>query len=62
MAQLSKRLLANLEGHNDPKALKPWTQFLAAGFGGMFSQFVNLSANLHVFDNSPGSLYIRLIR
>lgn len=37
--EISKRLLANLEGHNDPKALKPWTQFLAAGFGGMFSQF-----------------------
>ncbi|KAL8938686.1 MAG: hypothetical protein Q9211_003088 [Gyalolechia sp. 1 TL-2023] len=36
----SKRLLANLEGHNDPKALKPWTQFLAAGLGGMISQFV----------------------
>ncbi|KAL9027791.1 MAG: hypothetical protein Q9196_003739 [Gyalolechia fulgens] len=35
----SKRLLANLEGHNDPKALKPWTQFLAAGLGGMISQF-----------------------
>ncbi|KAL8841419.1 MAG: hypothetical protein Q9205_000707 [Flavoplaca limonia] len=35
----SKRLLARLEGHNDPKALHPWTQFLAAGLGGMFSQF-----------------------
>ncbi|KAL9641216.1 MAG: hypothetical protein Q9204_000204 [Flavoplaca sp. TL-2023a] len=35
----SKRLLARLEGHDDPKALHPWTQFLAAGLGGMFSQF-----------------------
>ncbi|KAI4239231.1 MAG: hypothetical protein LQ349_000541 [Xanthoria aureola] len=35
----SKRLLARLEGHDDPKALHPWTQFLAAGLGGMISQF-----------------------
>ncbi|KAL8659167.1 MAG: hypothetical protein Q9226_000574 [Calogaya cf. arnoldii] len=37
--EASKRLLARLEGHDDPKALHPWTQFLAAGLGGMFSQF-----------------------
>ncbi|KAL8804417.1 MAG: hypothetical protein Q9223_005741 [Gallowayella weberi] len=35
----SKRVLARLEGHDDPKALHPWTQFLAAGLGGMISQF-----------------------
>ncbi|MCJ1321640.1 hypothetical protein MMC15_006985 [Xylographa vitiligo] len=35
----SKRALAKLEGHNDPKELKPWTQFFAAGMGGMISQF-----------------------
>ncbi|KAF6235999.1 hypothetical protein HO173_005627 [Letharia columbiana] len=35
----SKRLLARLEGHDDPKALKPWTQFFAAGLGGLISQF-----------------------
>ncbi|KAL8781860.1 MAG: hypothetical protein Q9213_005801 [Squamulea squamosa] len=35
----SKRILARLEGHDDPKALHPWTQFLAAGLGGMISQF-----------------------
>ncbi|KAL8949564.1 MAG: hypothetical protein Q9222_004338 [Ikaeria aurantiellina] len=35
----SKRVLARLEGHNDPSALHPWTQFLAAGLGGMISQF-----------------------
>ncbi|KAL8738372.1 MAG: hypothetical protein Q9181_000843 [Wetmoreana brouardii] len=35
----SKRLLARLEGHDDPKALHPWTQFLAAGLGGIISQF-----------------------
>ncbi|KAL8673028.1 MAG: hypothetical protein Q9168_002551 [Polycauliona sp. 1 TL-2023] len=37
--EASKRLLARLEGHDDPKALHPWTQFLAAGLGGMISQF-----------------------
>ena len=36
--QGSKRALARLEGHDDPKALKPWSQFFAAGMGGMFSQ------------------------
>ncbi|KAL8722133.1 MAG: hypothetical protein Q9225_001326 [Loekoesia sp. 1 TL-2023] len=35
----SKRILARLEGHDDPKALHPWTQFLAAGLGGIISQF-----------------------
>ena len=36
--QGSKRALARLEGHDDPKALHPWTQFLAAGLGGIISQ------------------------
>ncbi|KAL9599489.1 MAG: hypothetical protein Q9219_003828 [cf. Caloplaca sp. 3 TL-2023] len=35
----SKRILARLEGHDDPRALHPWTQFFAAGLGGMISQF-----------------------
>ncbi|KAL8732494.1 MAG: hypothetical protein Q9166_002708 [cf. Caloplaca sp. 2 TL-2023] len=35
----SKRILARLEGHDDPKGLHPWTQFLAAGLGGIISQF-----------------------
>ncbi|KAL8664915.1 MAG: hypothetical protein Q9202_002624 [Teloschistes flavicans] len=35
----TKRIMARLEGHDDPKALHPWTQFLAAGLGGMISQF-----------------------
>lgn len=38
----SKRILARLEGHDDPKALHPWTQFLAAGLGGIISQSVQL--------------------
>ncbi|KAI4089023.1 MAG: hypothetical protein LQ348_002746 [Seirophora lacunosa] len=37
--EASKQLLARVEGHGDPKALHPWTQFLAAGLGGMISQF-----------------------
>lgn len=43
MLQGSKRLLARLEGHDDPKALKPWTQFVAAGMGGIISQLINPS-------------------
>lgn len=43
MPQGSKRLLARVEGHDDPKALKPWTQFFAAGMGGMISQLIPLS-------------------
>ncbi|KAL2044376.1 hypothetical protein N7G274_003081 [Stereocaulon virgatum] len=35
----SKRALARLEGHDDPRALRPWSQFFAAGMGGMISQF-----------------------
>ncbi|KAI4214853.1 MAG: hypothetical protein LQ351_002566 [Letrouitia transgressa] len=35
----SKRALARLEGHDNPEALHPWTQFLAAGMGGIISQF-----------------------
>lgn len=35
----SKTALAKLEGHNDPKNLKPWSQFFAAGMGGIISQF-----------------------
>ena len=43
MLQGSKRLLARFEGHDDPKALKPWTQFVAAGMGGIISQSISLS-------------------
>ncbi|KAI4142382.1 MAG: hypothetical protein L6R39_004956 [Caloplaca ligustica] len=35
----SKTLLARLEGHGNPKALHPWSQFLAAGLGGICAQF-----------------------
>ncbi|MCJ1476792.1 hypothetical protein MMC13_005461 [Lambiella insularis] len=36
--EASKRAMARLEGHDDPRALNPWSQFFAAGMGGMFSQ------------------------
>lgn len=39
--QGSKRALARLEGHDDPKALHPWSQFFAAGMGGIISQSAN---------------------
>ncbi|KAL8940447.1 MAG: hypothetical protein Q9216_002817 [Gyalolechia sp. 2 TL-2023] len=53
----SKRLLAKLEGHNDPKALKPWTQFLAAGLGGMISQLVNLPVSRMQCETVEGGLH-----
>ena len=37
-AQGSKRAFARLEGHDDTKQLNPWSQFLAAGIGGIISQ------------------------
>jgi len=36
--EASKRALARLEGHDDPKHLRPWSQFLAGGAGGVVSQ------------------------
>ena len=41
MLQGSRRLLARVEGHDDPQALKPWTQFFAAGMGGIISQLIS---------------------
>lgn len=38
--EASKRALARIEGHNDPKHLHPASQFLAGGFGGVVSQCV----------------------
>ncbi|KAI9367382.1 mitochondrial carrier domain-containing protein [Aspergillus egyptiacus] len=34
----AKRAFARLEGHNDPKRLRPTSQFLSGGFGGMVAQ------------------------
>lgn len=40
MRQSAKRAFARLEGHNDPKHLRPTSQFLSGGFGGMVAQYV----------------------
>lgn len=34
-------MFAKFEGHDDPKNLAPWSQFFAAGMGGMISQYAN---------------------
>jgi len=34
----SKKIFAHLEGHGDPKQLNAWSQFFAAGMGGIISQ------------------------
>ncbi|KAL4919548.1 mitochondrial carrier domain-containing protein [Aspergillus aurantiobrunneus] len=34
----AKRAFARIEGHNDPKRLRPTSQFLSGGFGGMVAQ------------------------
>lgn len=36
--QGSRLAFARVEGHGDPKGLNPWSQFFAAGMGGMISQ------------------------
>ncbi|KAL9105290.1 MAG: hypothetical protein Q9227_009505 [Pyrenula ochraceoflavens] len=38
--EASKRALAKIEGHNDPRHLHSWSQFLAGGIGGVVSQCV----------------------
>lgn len=40
MRQSAKRAFARLEGHNDPKRLRPTSQFLSGGCGGMVAQYV----------------------
>jgi solute carrier family 25 phosphate transporter 23/24/25/41 len=36
--EFAKRLLAQLEGHGDPKHINPSSKFLAGGLGGMAAQ------------------------
>ncbi|TVY23412.1 Calcium-binding mitochondrial carrier [Lachnellula hyalina] len=36
--EATKRALAQLEGHGDPKKINPYSQFVAGGVGGMVSQ------------------------
>ncbi|KAI9728173.1 MAG: hypothetical protein M1828_004634 [Chrysothrix sp. TS-e1954] len=37
--EASKRIVAKLEGHGDPRHIHPLSQFVAGGMGGMISQF-----------------------
>ena len=36
--ETAKRILAQLEGHGDPKKINPYSKFAAGGFGGLVSQ------------------------
>jgi solute carrier family 25 phosphate transporter 23/24/25/41 len=36
--EAAKRVLAHLEGHEDPKRINPYSKFLAGGFGGVMAQ------------------------
>ena len=33
--------MARIEGHGDPRNLGPWSQFFAAGMGGVIAQSVS---------------------
>ncbi|EJT79212.1 calcium dependent mitochondrial carrier protein [Gaeumannomyces tritici R3-111a-1] len=37
--EFAKRTLANLEGHNDPTKINPYSKFVAGGVAGMVAQF-----------------------
>jgi solute carrier family 25 phosphate transporter 23/24/25/41 len=41
--EAAKRALAHLEGHGNPQDINPYSQFVAGGLGGMFSQYAPLS-------------------
>lgn len=36
--EFAKRVLAHVEGHNDPQKINPYSKFVAGGIGGMISQ------------------------
>ena len=37
--EAAKRALARLEGHDNPRAINPYSQFVAGGVGGIVSQY-----------------------
>jgi len=41
--EAAKRALAHIEGHGNPQEINPYSQFIAGGLGGMFSQYALLS-------------------
>ena len=44
--QSAKQAFARFEGHNDPKKLRPTSQFLSGGIGGMVAQYATLCSGL----------------
>jgi len=46
--EAAKRALAHIEGHGNPQEINPYSQFVAGGLGGMFSQYAPLSMLLYV--------------
>lgn len=36
--EFAKKVLADLEGHGNPKKINPYSKFIAGGIGGMVSQ------------------------
>jgi len=41
--EFAKRVLAHMEGHNDPQNINPYSKFVAGGVGGLISQLVSIS-------------------
>jgi solute carrier family 25 phosphate transporter 23/24/25/41 len=37
--EFAKKIMAQLEGHNDPQAINPFSKFMAGGIGGLVSQW-----------------------
>jgi len=46
--EAAKRALAQLEGHNDPQKINPYSKFVAGGIGGMVSQYVTFFARIQL--------------
>lgn len=44
--EASKRVAAKMEGHGNPRSLSGLSQFLAAGMGGVISQYLIRNSNV----------------
>jgi solute carrier family 25 phosphate transporter 23/24/25/41 len=47
--EAAKRVLAHLEGHENPKKINPYSKFLAGGFGGVMAQYVSTFPSLVLY-------------
>jgi hypothetical protein len=56
--EAAKRALAHIEGHGNPQEINPYSQFMAGGLGGMFSQYDPLSIFYYVDSAFPGPLWL----